>query len=84
MDFFEKLNLKFKTYSEEKNKERIDTILKKDETLIFVNLMIDDEHAKIFRMNKISRKIREAFQYIKFNNMIFISENLYVNEKKKI
>ena len=83
MDFFEKLELKFKNKSEvEKNKEMIDTIFKKDETLIFVNLMIDDEHKKLFGMNKVSEKIREAFKFIQYNNMIFINENIQVNENK--
>ena len=39
MNFFEKFNLKFEKYEEaQKNKEMIDTILKLNETLIFINL----------------------------------------------
>ena len=62
MNFFEKLNLKFENYKEiHKNKEMIDTILKLDETLIFVNIKIDEEHKTLFGMNKVSKKIRENF-----------------------
>ena len=48
MSFFEKLDLKFKDKKEEdKNSEMIETILQEDETLLFTNLIVDNNHNKI-------------------------------------
>ena len=77
MNFFEKLDLKFKDKEEEdKNTEMIETILQKDETLLFNN------HNKIFGMEKISKQIRKALNYIKENNLKFINNDKKMNKER--
>lgn len=72
MNFFEKLNLKFKDYEREKKiEEMINIVLEKDKILLFVNLIKDKEHEEIFGMKNVSKKLREALTYIKKNNMKF-------------
>ena len=83
MNFFEKLELKFKDYKdEERNREMTNTIIEKDKTLFFINLIIDNNHNKKFGMNKISKKIREALGYIKLNNINFLNEEIKINQEK--
>jgi len=83
MNFFEKLDLKFENYKEEeRNKEMTNTIIQKDNTLFFVNLIIDETHDKKFGMNKVSKKIREALADIKKNNIQFLNEEIQINEQK--
>ena len=51
MTFFDKFKLKFKEIDEvDKNLEMIETILKKGQSLLYVNLIKDKEHPKIFGM----------------------------------
>jgi len=84
MNFFEKLNLKFKNYEREKKiDEMINIVLEKDKTLLFVNLIKDKEHEEIFGMKNVSQKLREALTYIKENNMKFINANAKINEIKE-
>jgi len=84
MNFFEKLNLKFKNYEREKKiDEMINIVLEKDKTLLFVNLIKDKEHEEIFGMKNVSQKLREALTYIKENNMKFINANVKINEIKE-
>ena len=69
LNFFEKLELKFENFKEEeRNKNMTNTIIEKDKTLFFMNLIIDQNHNKIFGMNNISKKIREALGHIKSNH----------------
>lgn len=83
MNLYEKLELKFKNYTEEKkNKEMISKIIEENNNLIFANLKLDKTHDKIFGMNKISKKIREALTNIKFNNMKFLNEQKNYNEER--
>jgi hypothetical protein len=58
------------------------TINEKDKTLFFMNLIIDQNHNKIFGMNNISKKIREALGYIKLNNINFLNEEIKINQEK--
>ena len=83
MSFFEKLDLKFKDKNEEdKNAEMVETILQKDETLLFTNLIEDNNHNKIFGMEKVSKQIRKALEYIKENNLKFIDSDKKLNKEK--
>ena len=83
MNFFEKLELKFEGYKEEeRNQEMTNTIVEKDKTLFFMNLIIDQTHNKKFGMNKVSKKIREALGYIKLNNVNFLNEEIKINQEK--
>ena len=83
MSFFEKLDLKFKDKKEEdKNSEMIETILQEDETLIFTNLIVDNNHNKIFGMEKVSKQIRKALNYIKENNLKFINNDKKLNKER--
>lgn len=83
MNFFEKLELKFEKYKEEeRNEEMTNTIIQKDNTLFFVNLIIDKTHNKKFGMNKVSKKIREDLADIKNNNIQFLNEEIKINEQK--
>ena len=83
MSFFEKLDLKFKDKNEEdKNEEMIETILQKDETLLFTNLIEDNNHNKIFGMEKVSKQIRKALEYIKENNLKFLDTDKELNKEK--
>ena len=83
MNFFEKLDLKFKDKEEEdKNSEMIETILQKDETLLFTNLIVDNNHNKIFGMEKVSKQIRKALNYIKENNLKFINNDKKLNKER--
>ena len=84
MSFFEKLDLKFKGKDEEdKNSEMIETILKEDETLLFTNLIKDNNHNKIFGMDKVSKQIRKALNYIKENNLKFINTDKKLNKERR-
>ena len=83
MSFFEKLDLKFKDKKEEdKNSEMIETILQEDETLLFTNLIVDNNHNKIFGMEKVSKRIRKALNYIKENNLKFIDNDKKLNKER--
>lgn len=83
MNFFEKLDLKFKDKEEEdKNSEMIETILQKDETLLFTNLIVDNNHNKIFGMEKVSKQIRKALNYIKENNLKFINNDKKLDKER--
>lgn len=83
MNFFEKLDLKFKDKEEEdKNSEMIETILQKDETLLFTNLIVDNNHNKIFGMENVSKQIRKALNYIKENNLKFINNDKKLNKER--
>ena len=83
MNLYEKLELKFKNYSEtEKNREMTRKIIEKNNNLIFYNLILDKSHDKNFGMDKISKKIREALTNIKFKNMIFLKEQKKYNEER--
>ena len=82
-NFLEKLLIKFKDIDDtDKNKEMIATILKEDETLIFTNLIIDEEHKRIFGMNKVSKQIRKILNYIKEDNIKFIKDKQEINNQK--
>ena len=84
LNFFEKFELKFKnTSNDEIIDEMLKKILEKDESLLFVNLIKDNEHNRIFGMEKVSKKIREALEYIKKNNMKFINDDMKMNEEQK-
>ena len=81
LNFFEKLDLKFKNYErEEKIQEMIGKILENGESLLFVNLIKDKNHTKIFGMKNVSEKLRKALKYIKENNMKFLYDNIKMNE----
>ena len=83
MGFFEKLDLKFKDKKEEdKNEEMIKTILQKDETLLFTNLIEDNNHNKMFGMEIVSKQIRKALEYIKENNLKFLDTDKKFNKEK--
>ena len=83
MNFFEKLELKFKNYEKDvRNQKMTKTIIEKDKTLFFMNLIIDQNHNKIFGMNKISKKIREALGHIKSNNIKFLNEEIKINQDR--
>lgn len=70
MEFYEKFELKFKgKEEEEKNKEMVSTIIDLDKNFIFANLKKDEDHEKLFGMNKISYQIIEALKNIKSFNM---------------
>jgi hypothetical protein len=60
----------------------IETILQKDETLLFTNLIVDNNHNKIFGMEKVSKQIRKALNYIKENNLKFISNDKKLNKER--
>ena len=84
LNFFEKFELKFKnTSNDEIIDEMLKKILEKDESLLFVNLIKDNEHNRIFGMEKVSKKIIEALEYIKKNNMKFINDDMKMNEEQK-
>ncbi len=60
MNFFEKFELKFQGKENvDKNMEMTETIIKKDETLLFVNLIEDNNHKIEFGMDLVSQKIRK-------------------------
>ena len=83
MNFFEKLDLKFEGYKEEKrNREMTNTIVEKDKTLFFMNLILDKSHNKKFGMDKVSKKIREALGDIKLNNIKFLNEEIKINQER--
>ena len=75
LSFFDKLNQDYEDI-ESKNKMMIDKILELDKTLFFANLIEDDDHKKIFGMNKISRAIRKSFKYLKKRNLKFIKNKI--------
>jgi GTP-binding protein EngB required for normal cell division len=84
LNFFEKFELKFKnTPDNELIDEMTKKILEKDESLLFVNLIKDKDHNRIFGMEKVSKKIRDALKYIKANNMKFINDDMKINEEQK-
>ena len=84
LNFFEKFELKFKnTPDNELIDEMTKKILEKDESLHFVNLIKDKDHNRIFGMEKVSKKIRDALRYIKTNNMKFINDDMKINEEQK-
>ena len=84
LNFFEKFELKFKnTPDNELIDEMTKKILEKDESLLFVNLIKDKDHNRIFGMEKVSKKIRDALRYIKTNNMKFINDDMKINEEQK-
>lgn len=60
----------------------IETILQKDETLLFTNLIVDNNHNKIFGIEKVSKQIRKALNYIKENNLKFISNDKKLNKER--
>lgn len=63
------------------NKNKIKEIIKKENTLFFLNIKLDKDHNKIFGMKKISKKIRELFNSIKDNNLRYLKIQ---KEKKDI
>ena len=82
-NFLEKLLIKFQNVDDtNKNKEMISTIIKEDETLIFTNLMKDEDHEKIFGLDKVSKQIRKVLEYIKEDNIKFIKDKQEINKRK--
>lgn len=81
LSFFEKLELKFQN-NVDKNKEMTETIIKKDETLLFVNLIEDNNHEIEFGMDLVSKKIRKALNYLKESSIKFIDSNKKYNEEE--
>ena len=47
----------------------IEQIFEEDKTLLFVNLIEDDKHKKKFGIDKVSKQIRNAINYIKESNI---------------
>ena len=85
LNLYEKLELKFKNYTEEnKNKEMVHKIIEENNNLIFTNLKLDKDHIKIFGMKKVSQKIREALLNIKNDNIKFFNEQIKYNKENKI
>ena len=83
MEFYQRMELKFKgKKEEEKNEEMINTIMEKDKNLIFVNLKKDPEHETIFGMDKLSYQIIEALKSIKSFNMKILTSELEKSEAK--
>ena len=77
------MELKFKgKEEEEKNKEMVCTIIDLDKNFIFANLKKDEDHEKLFGMNKISYQIIEALKNIKSFNMKIITKELEKMKKK--
>ena len=84
MNFFEKFELKFQGKENvDKNMEMTETIIKKDETLLFVNLIEDNNHKIEFGMDLVSQKIRKALNYLKESSIKFIDSNKKYNEEEK-
>ena len=84
MNFFEKFELKFQGKENvDKNMEMTETIIKKDETLLFVNLIEDKNHEIEFGMDLVSQKIRKTLNYLKESSIKFIDSNKKYNEEEK-
>lgn len=85
LTFYEKLNLKFKNYTREKeNEEMINKFFENGETLHFVNLVKDKKHKKIFGMKNVSIKMRGILENIKKTNMKFINDNIEITQMRKL
>ena len=83
MEFYQKLELKFKDLSEEqKYDQMVNTIIEKDKYLIFVNLKKEIDHEIIFGMDKLSLQIIEVLKNIKSFNMKILSSELEKSETK--
>ena len=83
MEFYQKMELKFKDKEEEERyREMVDTIMEKNKTLIFVNLKKDEDHENLFGMDKVCSGIIDALLSIKSFNMKTLNNELENSEKK--
>ena len=84
-NFIEKMKLKFDSIpTTKKNEEIINTIIKDNETIMFVNL-IEEENCPIkFGMNAICKKMANLLENIKINKIKALNDCLIFNKDKII
>ena len=82
MDFYTRMAFKFQGKKvNEINEEIIDTIIKKDTNLIFVNLKSDKKHKNEFGMDKVTKRIINSLLSLKSINLKILKNGKKYNDE---